>query len=104
MNVLLFETESGQEGLETIQEETEEEIVRETSAFDYSNFDTLASRIITVLQKMKKIVGMFNRSNDLTRELREAQKDSEKFDLIGYHSEQTKPQSVLNLIQDIITR
>ena len=53
---------------------------------------------------MKKIVGMFNRSNDLTRELREAQKDSEKFDLIGDNSEQTKPQSVLNLIQDIITR
>ena len=102
--MLLYETEIDHQGLETIEEETEEEIVRETCAFDYSNFDTLASRIITVLRKMKKIIGMFNRSNDLTRDLRDAQKNSEKFDLIGDDSEQTKPQSVLNLIQDIITR
>jgi hypothetical protein len=38
---------------------------------------------------------MFNHSNDLTKDLRNAQKDSEKFDLIGDDSEQSKPQSVL---------
>jgi hypothetical protein len=102
--VLLYETESGQEGLETIEEDTEEEIFNETIGFDYANFETLASSISAVLQKMKKIIGMFNCSNDLTRDLREAQKGAEQFDLIGEHFNQTKPNSVLNLIQDIITR
>ena len=72
------------------------------------NFGDVANRIAT---KIKKIIGMFNLFNNLTRELLAAQKDLDKFELIAMGDDHTKTltaqkkyHSILHLIQDVITR
>jgi len=98
-------TETDEGGLEKIEEETDDELVKETINFDFQTFTHLSIQITTVLKKMKKIIGMFNKSNDLTRDLREAQKYPEKLDLMGdKYDLKSKSKCILNLIQDIVTR
>ena len=102
-SVLLTETE--EDCLDKIEEETEAELVRETIDFKFKNFEDLSKKITIVFFKMKKIIWQFNKSNDLTRDLKEAQKNSEILGFIGdIPQSKSKSKSILNLIQDIITR
>ena len=102
-SVLLTETE--EDCLEKIEEETEAKLVRETIDFKFKNFEDLSKQITIVFLKMKKIICKFNKSNDLTRDLKEAQKNSEILGFLGdIPQSKAKSKSILNLIQDIITR
>ena len=58
---------------------------------------------------MKQIIGMFNKSNNLTSDLLQVQRDNEKFILIQDKSEEPLAgkkdyKSILHLMQDVITR
>lgn len=94
--------------LATIQEETEEEISKETFDFDFSfgDFEIIAEKITRVVAKIKKVLNLFQKSNDLTRVLLTSQRIKEPLNLLHDESEKKlkHPKSILSVIQDIITR
>jgi ElaB/YqjD/DUF883 family membrane-anchored ribosome-binding protein len=94
--------------LSTIEEETENELAQESSSFDSDGFNEIATNIVTLLGKIKKVVGLFNQSNDLTRDLTAAQKECNQAEELlmdkPYLSTNITSTNILRVIQDIITR
>jgi hypothetical protein len=92
--------------LADIEEETEEQL--EEEAFDFQNssstFDDLASKINLVILKIKKVVTIFNCSNNLNRALLHEQKERPLNLLSDMSNKRKKFKCALQLIQDIITR
>ena len=68
--------------LAVIEEEMEEELAYEALSFECSNFTPIALKINLVLLKVKRVVSMFNSSNNLSRVLLKSQKES-PLDLIS---------------------
>jgi hypothetical protein len=111
---LLNEPESQIPNLATITEETEQQLALESADFFTEKFDgelsfeEIATKISTIVTKIKKIVRMFNKSNDLARDLLKAQKDSiqdsEPLKLLVDSPQRCVSKNILRLIQDIITR
>jgi len=92
--------------LNDIQEETEEEIQQEAFEFQNSSssFNNIACKINLIILKIKKIINTFNASNNLTRALRNEQKENPLNLLSDLENKQKKTKCVLQLIQDVITR
>ena len=92
----------------SIEEETENELAQESSSFDSDGFNEIATNIVTLLGKIKKVVGLFNKSNDLTRDLTAAQKECNQAEELlmdkPYLSTNITSTNILRVIKDIITR
>ena len=77
--------------------------ILEENLEENQTFCDLSKKISVVIKKIKKIVTTFNSSNNLSRDLRNVQKEN-PLTLSSDLPNNNKCKSVLNLIQDIVTR